>query len=841
MVDIDRVYVSSARFRNEASARAAAIQEAQEQADFYAEMSARETDAARGWTGTELSGGYFQGVDPGNNDKLSDAAWRGDGTDEQGIGEQMLTDPAVGSSVAEWIERALNADWTIQPGDPDDPAARMQAEFVRRMLWETAETGFNDQLRNFIKSIVWGCALAEPLFDRAASDETPTYELTKQGRLDIWRETDRYDTDHIVLTDIAPRLPKSIAQWLQDPVTGRFGGIEQYGRIDDTSIGNDSEIITIPADRLMLVTHAGDGSNWEGIGRFRAAYIPWEARKVLLRMGVITSERFGVGVPIAKQMQPSQDYDPAERKKNWADVKNLMKRYRGGSQGWMALPWGFDVSILDSALPAVKTIQDLYAALALEIHIIGNTQHLIQGTQAVGTYGLREGQASEFRATLNPLLEHIASVYNRTVIPKLIDLNWAGVRKYPKLTVGDQQQGSTKEDLETYAIGVSSGAVTPQLEDQAQFREQNNWPAMTEATQEAFAGAEQVPEPIEDDEPEPEPDDTNTTNAEEGCGCGGVVVFADGEGGDLEADVPPPRRIVLLAESRFDARTSRISREDAVARIAVATHEALGRSVDGYLDRIRPLLDSGDAVGIAKAAPPNRAPMTATLRTGLQDVRMLAHGEVKREFARQEDEGFERAIDDALADWRGDGGVDAFAENPSGVENAIDEIVRSPAKVTEGILLAASTTAEDLAQQANKVVNDYVQQTPVGEWDEDAIRARAGAVITPRTMAKDITQDVNGTYNVARAEEGRAEGAGVAVYTLQPEIGINGPHEPCAECVVAAESPNNPAVVGTPAELAMVAPNPDCLSTLSGVNTCWCAVIYLSTGSVEEAREAAGL
>jgi len=787
----------------------------------------------RGWSGTAVAGGYIEGVEP--NTDLRNRAWRGY-TNSPGIGEQMyLTDGAVAASANEWIERAQNADWRIDPGDTDDPDGQMHAEFARRNLFELSATSWLSNARNFAKAIMWGCALAETIFARDSKDEAPTFQKVEGRRLARWEETGQFDRDHYILTDLAPRLPTSIEEWRQDTETGSFDGIVQTSPLDNTARSGSFGEVFIGAEHLVLVTYGGDGNNWEGFSRFRSVYIPWKARQTLLRMGVIAAERFGVGVPIAKQTEDGWA-DRAGAKAAWAEVKRQVARYRGGAQAWMALPFGVDVEVQEPALPAAQHVLALYNQMAMDIHIAGETQHLIQGTQQVGTYGLREGQSSEFKATINPFLRAIARAVNKSVIKPLIDLNWLGVKRYPELTFGDQQHGSTKEDMEAYQIGVTSGAVTPQIEDEEFFRSRFQWPEMTEESEEARTNEpaavepEPVIEPPEDEEPEV---------VAGACGCGCSEMFGTVPFEDEPSDGSPAADVRLLAESKFDANTSRMSRVEAVERTSIRLAAQVQTLVlTPYLKKIEPALESGDAAAIAKTPIPGRGALIRTLRNALADVAVMGRSEVKREIKRQEDDPeFQVELAAALEAWA----PAMFAENPSGMENGIDEVVDTPSNLAKRRNLAATTTATNLLRDVDSTVNSYIQQTLPDKYDDEEIRERVKAVITPRTISKDVTQDVNTSYTDARAAQGRAEETGTVVYTLNPEIGINGPHEPCVECVAVAEGPDNPAIVGSNAEERLQVPNPNCDSTKSGINNCWCANVYLKTPSIDEAARAGGL
>ena len=821
---------------------------------LFAESSPLSRKAATappiGWSGTELSAGVFTSADPGNHANLTMEQWLGD-TATTGIGEQMLTDPDIAASWREWVEWAKNGNWDVDPADQDDDVSRMQAEFIRRNLWELSETRWAHILENAMGQLVHGCAMAEPAYRWDSGDRTPLFEMIKEpGRLPKWEPTGKFDTGHVVLDDLAARLPRSIQRFHQDPETGKFGGIYQHARMDDTVKNNKMGEIFVPSDRLVLWTHQPTGNHWAGTGLFRPAYFIWRARQTLLRTGVISFERFGVGVPVATVSDKIADMglSKGDLTAAWNDAMKQLAKYRGGAQAWLALAPGLTVDIKEGQFSGARGILDLYNALTIGIHTIGGTHHLIQGSQKVGTQSLVTEQSADFRSTIMPTLRDVADVLNRSVVRQLIDLNWSGVHGYPEIKPGDLETVDLRKALEAYEIGARSGGIVRQAEDNEFFRDLGGWPAPTEASGE---DTDTVPPAVDeaqpDDDVEPagdeekhEEDAKPDTMAEAcQCGCQGVEILAE-PAPMFDVDTSPAMRVRMLAESQHDARASRIGREDIVKRTSIQIHALLGPAVmDPYLKKIQPMLDAGDATAISKVPLPGKAAIQRRLVRDYQDAREMGRYEVKREIKRGKDEDVQEQLAAALAEMRA--GQELFAENPSGMTNAIDDLGRDPKEVLRRLMLAASTTTDDILAGLNSATNNYLQQTPVAEWSPTAIKQRALAVVTPRTISKDVTQDVNTTYTAGRAEQGRIEGAGIVVYTVNPEIGINGPHVVCEECQATADSDDNPALVGSAAEERLFTPNPRCLSTLSGVNTCWCNGIYLTTTDTEAAARAAGL
>ncbi len=851
---------------------------------------------APGWTGTAISNGYFD-VEP--NSSIGYDGWRGS-PQTTGIGQEMvLTDGACGAVANEWIETAkeILKDVEVQPGDPSDPASHMQAEFIRRCFDELSKTSPQDAMENAIQCIIWGCSLEANGIAYDPNDQTPIY--VQDGR--HWVPSGGYDTGHYILTDLAARRPESVDRWLSNE-DGTFAGVLQHS--DYYGPGSSFSQPTIYADQCQLYTWRGTGDQWQGWGILRDAYLMWRIRAHMLQMMGIAGERFAVGIPVLTEtIEASMRTDRKQASEDLATLKSMMAEMRSGAFSWADIPFGYDIKILESNLPGAQFLKDAFGDLGRQIMLAGKCQHLFVGTEKVGAQSSAETHTQGFRSTVAPLVEYILEVREKGVVKTLIDLNWEGVRAYPKLVVGSPS-GNVKELIE-----LRRGLTLRTVEDEREERRLLKSPELTEEEATALASklssatpkealmvgqmqagmaiidklvAKQITEPMalnmimswlgQDEEtargvldgwktikalaapdaaPPPKPDD-DTDDADDddpdnlnedaihrGCSCGALAFADEGAQPSVVPNPSPAERLRFLAEANFDAKTSRLGREEQIARLSSKLVRDSLKIADAYLTKNADLIEAGDMAALAKAPMPGKRTYMKTLVPSLQETRAVGHVEVKREMKRfEDDEDLAADVKDALADWTGRK-PEMFAE----VDSASLEWLSNPKEVTERINAVAGTTSDKLLAKLNDVINDTVQQQALtGAVDEKAVMTRLETILTPRQMATVVTKDVNGVYGVGRAEQARKEDAGVAVYTLNPEIGLNGPHTPCVECQATADDVDNPALVGSTSERNMIVPNPLCLSNLSPEGPfCWCTKIYLPTNSLEEAEGAMGI
>ena len=229
------------------------------------------------------------------------------------------------------------------------------------------------------------------------------------------------------LRKLGPRMPRTIS----DIKVARDGGlvaIEQYG------FGVDSDLVTIPVDRLVAYVNEREGGDWVGNSLLRPAYKHWLIKDRLLRVQAQTIERNGMGVPVY-EAGPNDDQTQMDK------GAKIAQSYKAGSASGASTPNGAKLRLagvegnLPDANPAIR-YHDEQIGRAVLAHFLN------LGTQT-GSWALGSTFADFFVLSLQTTGEQIADVTNSHVIEDLVDANWGPEEPAPRLVF--DEIGSRKD------------------------------------------------------------------------------------------------------------------------------------------------------------------------------------------------------------------------------------------------------------------------------------------------------------------------------------------------------------------------------------------------------------
>jgi len=325
------------------------------------------------------------------------------------------------------------AHWDVHPGS-DNAQDREIAQFVRDNLFGgleyispggvTVSQCWDDVLRNALLMLAFGAAAHEEVY--------------------------AVDGRRIRLARLAPRLPITFYRWLMDTDGETLLALNQYGYRN----GN-FESVEIPADRLAIFTFNQEGANFFGRAMLRPAYMHWYIKHQLYRIDAIAGERNGLGVPTIEQ-GPSAAREDREAAEKW--VTQLAAHEKTG----VSLPSGWKFS-----LKGVEgNVRDLYNSIQHHNIEISRTalaffMNLGLGARAGGNRALGESQSDFFFLAVQATGDHLARTLSATAIKRLVDYNWAGVERYPVLSVSNLRARSFDQVLDTLARLAQTGVVAP--------------------------------------------------------------------------------------------------------------------------------------------------------------------------------------------------------------------------------------------------------------------------------------------------------------------------------------------------------------------------------------------
>lgn len=245
----------------------------------------------------------------------------------------LRRDDQVAALMQQRQDKLVEAEWEVIPGG-DAPADVAAADFLREQL-----TGFNFDAacRKMHGSLLYGYGVAECLWGR--------------------------DGSRITLRDIRVRAP-----W-------RFG----FAKDRQLKLLVESRWLPMPSRKFWLVTWgAEDDDTPYGMGLGHQLWWPVYLKRNGARFWAAYLDRFGV--PTTKAVYPSDESD-AENEKRKKDALAAALSLR--SEGAVALPEGFDVSLVESTSRGSGDFKDFLAYWddAIAKIILSQT-----GTSRIGQY-----------------------------------------------------------------------------------------------------------------------------------------------------------------------------------------------------------------------------------------------------------------------------------------------------------------------------------------------------------------------------------------------------------------------------------------------------------------------
>jgi hypothetical protein len=303
----------------------------------------------------------------------------------------------------------LRTDWWIEPNGARDEVVQLVSEDLNLPVKGAAPAparrtrdrfSWNEHLRLALLMLPYGFAMFE---QEARIDE--------QGRARLKK--------------LALRPARTISSF-NVGADGGLESIEQYGHIET------SGPVQIDVNRLVAYVYEREGGNWAGTSLLRPAYKNWLLKDRLLRIGTMTVERNGLGIPI---------YEAGPEEKDLTAGTTMAQNMRAGESAGGATPNGSKMRLvapegqLPDALPWVR-YHDEQMGRAVLAHFLN------LGTQT-GSWALGSTFADFFTLSLQALAQQIADVATQHVVEDLVDWNYG--ESEPAPIIGFQEIGSQQQ------------------------------------------------------------------------------------------------------------------------------------------------------------------------------------------------------------------------------------------------------------------------------------------------------------------------------------------------------------------------------------------------------------
>ncbi|MGW5074057.1 phage portal protein family protein [Rhodococcus sp. NPDC004095] len=331
----------------------------------------------------------------------------------------------------------ISVQWTAEAGG-DDAGDEEAKELVDYNLKEVLN--WRETLTEMLTMLEFGFYVAELVFD--------------------WRTVN--GVDRIVLTKVAYRKQTTIERWTQEDGTP---GIVQ--RLTDGST------VSIPWDKLVVLSNQKEGDNWEGMSILRSAYQNWYYKKTFYQIDAVKHERQALGVVKIK-------YPSGADTKMRDEAKRAAANVRANERAYLEEPEGWEIDFMDMKSNTTADPKESIAHHDRQILKNMAVQYIDIGAQgSSGSFAASNDQRALLEQQDQAIAEQIAAVVNEHVIKKIVDLNFS-VTNYPKWKPGRV----AREDIEILATAVEkfkgAGILTPSDEDEEHARSVLHFPDMSE-------------------------------------------------------------------------------------------------------------------------------------------------------------------------------------------------------------------------------------------------------------------------------------------------------------------------------------------------------------------------
>ena len=423
----------------------------------------------RGSSGTELYSGVY------STDHLNDF----NTVQKQETYRQMERDPQINMLLKAIKDSIMSAQWDIRiPEDSPKNMDKMR-EFVEFVLFEDMKPNWQNFLHEVTTYISRGFALFEKIHKNGQSKEFGQY--TGLGKL-------------------AFREQNTIEYWNLDR-EGKIITVDQYAYGD-----LDKGTVKIPGEFIVVFTNRKIGDNYEGESELRASYGPWFRKNLYYKLQGIGIEKMAIGTVIGTTPTTVQPLSEDEQR-----FENTLKEYTSHEKQYILKPKGWEIEIKEGKFNSdhvVAAIQQEDTSMAKSL--LANFLELGVSSQT-GSFALGNDLSDFFLATIQHFADEICEVFNREIIPELINLNFGPQAEYPYLQASGITDKAGMELANILNILSTSGALKPDDDLETHIRERYRLPPKMEVEEEDIEPEPQGPE--NDNEADSESEDEEDIEA----------------------------------------------------------------------------------------------------------------------------------------------------------------------------------------------------------------------------------------------------------------------------------------------------------------------------------------
>jgi hypothetical protein len=364
------------------------------------------------------------------------------------------TDPGVAACETAVALVCRSVKWRLDPSKarPDgDAQAQAEAEFVTGCLLDDMSHAFGDAVSDALTMTKQGFSFLEVVYKRRLGpDQTDPAKRS------------RYTDGRIGIRKLAGRSQLSLSRWDVDAT----GGVQGFVQRDP----NSGAETAIPIERGLLFRTSREHGSPEGKSFIRAIFEAWGDKRFLEQQEGVGAERDLTGMPVLygpkSVVAPSTPEETSAHQTALKLVRDTKFNEQAGaflsSETYpnqdgspSAIPkWRLELL----SAPGSKAVDTDKSIIRKQGEIFRRyfLQFLLLGAQGKGAYNLAESATDFFVLGVTYLLDQIADVINRHLLPRLWQLNGLDPELMPTLAHDDvaPQKLSEVAALITAAAGA---------------------------------------------------------------------------------------------------------------------------------------------------------------------------------------------------------------------------------------------------------------------------------------------------------------------------------------------------------------------------------------------------
>lgn len=558
-------------------------------------LSSADLKRVYGNPGTESYGGFFQ--------EEPNAAWR----DEARVDNVELmrrTDGTVKATLNALKAPVLATKWKIESPDETPKGLEIKTQ-CEDLVFNMRGRTWNDFLREALTFLDFGFSVFELIWD------------VVDGKL--------------MIVDVEPRIQHSIYKW---EIEGGAQGVTQLILNDKTTSTNAE----IPMEKLLVFTNDKEGDDITGQSILRAAWKHFYAKDKLYRIGLIASERHGIGVP-KLTLPGTQGADEL------AAAETLLRNYRSNEQGFVVLPskeWEMEIMSLggNSQSGIIEQQIEHHDKMILRTALMGFIG-LASGDG--GSMALSKDQSSYALKIVEDKANYLAEQFTRQVLHRYIFMAYPAEyermkaeRMLPYLSfeaLGDV-------DFTEYANVMNTLKGADLLHVNSELKQFTHsffkLPEISESDMEAMKAQEQ-----EVDSVQPDSEPNGETQSDEGEEQDDQALLDELDVLDAELaeegkkKIFKPWRELTFAEGRVRFATISSYLDEHEEKVTETLDGFIWEQESAFLDKVQKLIEAKDIAGIAALTLVGLAALKTKLKEEVKNAmevgKSQAAGELQKE------------------------------------------------------------------------------------------------------------------------------------------------------------------------------------------------------------------